>query len=68
MVVASSFEDHFDHLRETLGLLEGADMKLNLEKCEFAHHQVKLLGFVVGEDGGLPNPEKVTAITFMRRK
>nr|XP_027229652.1 uncharacterized protein LOC113821374 [Penaeus vannamei] len=29
-------------------------MKLNLEKCEFAKHQVKLLGFLIGRDGIRP--------------
>lgn len=40
---------------------------LNLEKCDFAKHQLKLLGFVVGEDGVRPNTEKVTASAAMKR-
>ena len=67
VVASTSFSEHKEHLRETLGLLEKAGLKLNLEKCEFARHQVKLLGFVVGEDGVRPNPEKVMAIAAMKR-
>jgi len=43
VIASSSFDGHLQDLQETLGLLEGAGMKLNLEKCEFAKHQVKLL-------------------------
>jgi len=67
VIVSSSFDGHLQDLQDTLGLLEGAGMKLNLEKCEFAKHQVKLLGFVIGRDGICPTPEKVAAIAAMRR-
>ncbi len=35
---------------------------MKLEKCEFAKKQLKYLGFIVGEFGIKPNPEKVRAI------
>jgi len=35
---------------------------LKLEKCEFAKKQLKYLGFIMGEFGIKPDPEKVRAI------
>lgn len=67
VVASTSFEAHLNHLKETLGLLENAGMKLNLHKCEFARQEVKLLGFIVGRDGIRPNPDKVLAIAAMKR-
>jgi len=68
VVVASrTFDQHLQDLQETLALLERAGMRLNVGKCEFAKRQVKLLGFVISEDGVFPNPDKVKAIAAMKR-
>nr|XP_027211316.1 uncharacterized protein LOC113804624 [Penaeus vannamei] len=66
VVASASFSEHL-HLQETLALLHDAGMKLNLEKCELAKHQVKFLGFIVGPEGVRPYPTKTTAIAEMKR-
>jgi len=67
VVASASFSEHLQHLQETLALLHDAGMKLNLEKCELAKHQVKLLGFIVGPEDVRPNPDKTAAIADMKR-
>ncbi len=49
-------------MRKVLEALRQAGLKLKLEKCEFAKKQLKYLGFIVGEFGIKPAPEKVRAI------
>src|SRR6266498_3459338 len=49
-------------MRKVLEALRQAGLKLKLEKCEFAKKQLKYLGFIVGEFGIKPDPEKVRAI------
>jgi len=58
-----SFNEHLQHLQETLALLNDAGMKLNLAKCELAKHQV----FIVGPEDVRPNPDKTAAIADMKR-
>ena len=65
VVYSKSFDEHLQHLEETLTLLSKAGMKLNLSKCSFAQKSIKFLGFQVSGEGILPDPEKVTAITTM---
>lgn len=67
MVVASrTFDQHLQDLQEVLGLLDRASMRLNVEKCEFAKHQIRLLGSVIGE-GVFLNPNKVKTIVAIKR-
>ncbi|XP_037773237.1 uncharacterized protein LOC119568907 [Penaeus monodon] len=47
VVHSSSFEEHLEHLTETLHLLNKAGFRLNREKCEFATREFKFLGFKV---------------------
>ncbi len=55
-------EEHLLHMRKILESLRQARLKLKLEKCEFAKKQLKYLGFIIGEFGIKPDPEKVRAI------
>jgi len=65
VVHSSSFEEHLEHLTETLHLLNKAGFRLNREKCEFATREFKFLGFKVTPEGILPDPDKVIAINNM---
>ena len=65
VVYSKSFDEHMQHLEETLTLLSKAGMKLNHSKCSFAQKSIKFLGFQVSGDGIAPDPDKVTAINSM---
>lgn len=66
VIYSSSFEEHLDHLDETLRLLSQAGFRLNVQKCRFAVNTFKFLGFLVTPQGILPDPEKVKAIADMK--
>jgi len=55
-------EEYLQHMRKVLKALRQAGLKLKLEKCEFVKKQLKYLGFIVGEFGIKPDPEKVRTI------
>src|SRR6266498_5849957 len=55
-------EEHLQYMRKVLKALQKAGLKLKLEKCEFVKKQLKYLGFIIGEFGIKPDPEKVRAI------
>lgn len=66
VVVASrNFDEHLQHLDETMGLLAKAGFRLNLKKCKFAVRTFKFLGHLITPDGVLPDPDKVKAILQM---
>ena len=62
IIFSQTIEEHLQHMRKVLEALRQARFKLKLEKCEFAKKQLKYLGFIVGEFGIKPDPEKVRAI------
>lgn len=65
VVASGSFEEHMDHLDETMGLLAKAGFRLNLKKCKFAVNTFRFLGHLITPNGVLPDPDKVKAITQM---
>src|SRR6266498_2112059 len=62
IIFFQTMDEHLQHMRKVLEALRQVGLKLKLEKCEFAKKQLKYLGFIVGEFGIKPNPEKVRAI------
>src|SRR6266545_875620 len=62
IIFTHTMDEHLQHMRKVLEALRQAGLKLKLEKYEFARKQLKYLGFIVGEFGIKPDPEKVRAI------
>src|SRR6266498_3484829 len=62
IIFSQTMDEHLQHIRKILEALRQAELKLKLEKCEFAKKQLKYLGFIVGEFGIKPDPKKVRAI------
>jgi len=57
---------HIADLEETLKILRGYKMKLNLARCAFGVSSGKFLGFMVSQQGIEANPEKVSAVLDMQ--
>lgn len=55
-------EEHLKNLELVFKTLEDANLKVQLDKCEFLQREVEFLGFIVGTKGIKPNPKKVQAI------
>lgn len=61
-IYSKSWGEHLEHLRNVLGAISEAGLKVNPRKCKFAEHHVKYLGHVVGSGTHAPDPERVKAI------
>jgi hypothetical protein len=59
IVYSRSFDEHVKGLRLVLDRLRVANLKVKLEKCEFAQPQLKALGHIIDKQGISPDPEKV---------
>src|SRR6266498_1338192 len=62
IIFSQTMDEHLQHMKKVLEALWQAELKLKLEKCEFAKKQLKYLGFIVREFGIKPDPEKVRTI------
>lgn len=63
IIFSKDTESHLKHLEEIFSTLEDANMKVQLDKCDFFKEEVEFLGFVVSGGGVKMNPKKVEAIT-----
>ncbi|GAA0176483.1 hypothetical protein LIER_29465 [Lithospermum erythrorhizon] len=57
--------DHLRNLRETFNRLRESQLKVNPEKCSFGVVSGKFLGYMIGERGIEPNPDKIQALLMM---
>jgi hypothetical protein len=62
VVFSNTFDEHLQRLRNVLTRLRQANLTLKPSKCFFAHFKVSLLGYVVSQEGLLPDESKLTAI------
>lgn len=62
IVFGRSEEEHLKNLGLVFKTLESANLKIQLDKCEFLQEQVEFLGLVISKDGIKTNPKKVKAI------
>ncbi|KAJ8028019.1 hypothetical protein HOLleu_30140 [Holothuria leucospilota] len=62
IIYARTFDEHIVRLREVIGRLRDAGLKLKPSKCELFRKKVKYLGHVVSEKGVEADPEKVESV------
>ncbi len=62
LVHSSSHEEHRQILNEVFKHLAQHNLKIRLEKCYFATHEVEYLGFRLTPDGVLPGTDKTEVI------
>lgn len=67
LICSETFEEHCRLIRIFGKRLREANITINVEKSKFCQRETDYLGFVIGEDGLKPNPEKVEAIVNFRR-
>ena len=59
-------KEFFKNLQLVFSTLEKANMKIQLDKCEFLQEEVEFLGYIVGKNGIRPNPKKLQAIADLQ--
>jgi len=62
-VGSDGWSQHLNHIRLFLGIIKEVGMTLNIETCEFAKPDVKLVGHFVGSEGHRPDPTAWRALT-----
>ena len=62
MVYSKTEEEHYEHLRQVLQLLEKNHLYANKEKCQLYREEVKFLGHIVTKDGLKVDPRKTEVI------
>jgi hypothetical protein len=67
LVYSNSFEEHEEHLRQTLQTLRDHQLYAKLSKCEFWLKRVTFLGHVISVEGVFIDPQKVKAVLKWER-
>ena len=66
LVFSKTEEEHVDHLQLVFDRLREAGLKLKPTKCAFGLPEVKLLGYILNEQGIQTDPDKVAAIANLQ--
>ena len=67
IVWGKNLAEHDEHLRAALTKAREVGLKLNPKKCQFRAQEITFLGDKITNNGVLPDPKKVEAISNMSR-
>jgi len=67
LVYSKFYEEHEQHLRQTLQTLRSRQLYAKLDKCDFWLKEVTFLGYVVSSKGIFVDPRKVEAVLRWER-
>ena len=67
LIYSSTFENHLEHLRITLQVLQFNKLYIKKSKCAFAQPQVEYLGHIISGAGVSTDPQKVAAMKAWSR-
>lgn len=59
IILGKTEDEHFRNLRTVFTQLRNANLKVNLNTSSFLKTEVDFLGYVISQDGILPNPKKI---------
>jgi hypothetical protein len=62
LIFSKNDQEHVDHFRQVLDILDQNQYLIKLKKCDFFKSEVTYLGHVVSNDGIKPDPKKVQAV------
>lgn len=62
LIYSKSFEEHLDHIRQVLLLLEKDQWHIKLSKCRFAQPEISYSGHTVSSQGIATDASKVDTI------
>ena len=66
LIYSKSEEEHVEHLRSALQILQEKQLFAKLSKCAFWLEEVSFLGHVISGDGIAVDPKKIEAIVDWR--
>jgi hypothetical protein len=62
IIYSKTIEDHLRDIEEVFTLIEKAQLKLKLKKCQFFRTEVNYLGHIITSEGIAPDPDKIEKI------
>lgn len=62
-IFSKDFESHKQHVQEVLNRFKQHQFVVNKDKCKFAQRKLVFLGYQISEQGILPAPSKVEAVS-----
>lgn len=62
VVFGKTLQEHLENLSIVLETLQSANLKVQLDKSEFLHNKIEFLGYIIAQDGIMPNKNKIEAI------
>ena len=66
IIFSENLEDHLKHVKLIVERLEKANLKIKLEKCEFAVSKIEYLSHIIEKGAITPNPKKVAHVRDMK--
>ena len=66
IIYSKNFSEHLQHIEEVCSLLQDANFKLNMDKCEVAKEEILFLGHVVKQGTIRPDPENIRGLAETR--
>lgn len=66
LVFSTGIEEHYNNLRTIFKALRKANLKLQIDKCNFLKKETEYLGHVLTKEGVKPNPEKIKNILSLK--
>lgn len=67
IIPGKSLEDHNKNLTDVFSRLRSFNFKLQPDKCEFLGTETNYLGHIITDKGIMPNPNKIKAISEIKR-
>ncbi|CAF1349706.1 unnamed protein product [Adineta steineri] len=66
IVYSRNFNEHLKHIEEVCSLLQSANFKLNIAKCEIAKNEILFLGHLIQDGTIKPDPENTRGLAETR--
>ncbi|CAF1682305.1 unnamed protein product, partial [Adineta ricciae] len=66
IIYSRTFPEHAKHIEEVCSLLNDANFKLNIAKCEIARAEILFLGHIIKQGTIQPDPENIRGLTGVR--
>ena len=64
LIYSTTFDDHLSHVAQVLQVLKVAQLKIQLNKCQFAWNSVEFLGHFITPEGFGPNKKNIEDVTL----
>lgn len=62
LIFSTSLTEHIKNIGDIFKVLEGKNLKIQIDKCNFLKKETEFLGHILTKDGMKPNPDKIKII------